>query len=655
MREARAKEGPMKLLRSRFGGLYVLGTLFLGASLLVRSALAVFSHALIDTTPLVLFKMFIIGMMYDVVTYFYCVIPVAIFLLAVPERVYHSRATRVLMTSAYLIAVMALVFDVIAEWLFWNEFGTRYNFVSVDYMAYTHQFAGNLAEALPIPILAGFFFAGTATIFFSTRPALARTFETVSSFRQRVGPGVVFVLVPIVSICLVDLSLAEITRNHYNNELTKNGVYSFMAAVRYNTVTYAEDYATVDSATAWSRWRARMERDGARFKPVSGAADPTHETVAEGPEARHNVVVVLCESLGAEFVGAFGSKDGWTPNLDALIRDGLVFRRFYATGTRTDRGIEAVFASLPPTPGRCSIKKPMETNPNALGTLFRRRGYETRFVTGCDATFDNMKGFFEANGFDVVGRTQMARGEVTQENAWGACDGDVFAKILKECDAAHVRGKKFFAAAVTGSNHQPFTVPAKFDPQGEKTRAVAVRYADRAIGDFVAAARSRSWFGDTIFVFVADHCANCAGRAEVSPADFHIPAVIYAPSLVAPGRVDTIASQIDLMPTVLGLMNFRYESRFFGRDALKGGEGRAALSNYQDLVWLEGDRMVLLRGEKRKMLFLVEASGSLRECADDPAFVLDAISCFQTASEYVRSQLLVPEAGPGFFARRPPR
>jgi phosphoglycerol transferase MdoB-like AlkP superfamily enzyme len=276
-------------------------------------------------------------------------------------------------------------------------------------------------------------------------------------------------------------------------------------------------------------------------------------------------------------------------------------------------------------------------------------------VTGCDATFDNMKGFFESNGFDVVGRREMARGEVTQETAWGACDGDVFAKTLKECDAAHSHGKKFFAAVLTGSNHQPFTVPPKFDPLGEKTRAVAVRYADRAIGDFVAAARSKPWFGDTIFVFVADHCANCAGRAVVSPGDFHIPAVIYAPSIVAPGQVDAVASQIDLMPTVLGLMNFRYESRFFGRDALKGGEGRAVLSNYQDLAWLEGGRLVLLRGEKRKMLFLVEPSGNLRECADDPAFVFDAISCFQTASEYIRSQLLIPEPGPGFFAGRTPR
>ncbi len=654
------------LLRSRFSGLYVFGVLFLGASLLLRAGLCVHSVALIDTTPSVLARMFLVGMLYDVVTYFYCVIPVAIFLLVVPDRVYHGRGTRIFVNAIYFVAIFALVFDVIAEWLFWEEFGTRYNFVSVDYLAYTHQFAGSIVETLPIPVLFGFLVAGATTIFIATRPVLTRTFDTVSSFRQRLGQGVVFVLVPVVSVFLVDPSLAEITRNHYNNELSKNGVYSFLAAVRYNVVTYEQDYTTTSAADAFARWRGLMEGSGARFAPSADATDPAHATAPDAAETPRNVVVVLCESLSAKFLGVFGSGRDDTPNFDALAREGLLFRNLLATGTRTDRGIEAVISSLPPTPGRCTVKKQLTPDAHALGWIFRERGYETRFVTGCDATFDNMRAFFEASGFDVVDRLKYAPGEVTFETAWGACDGDIFAKALQSCDASHARGKRFLTVVLTVSHHQPYTFPGMIEDGRAQTREAALRYADAAAGRFIAAARTKAWFDDTLFVFTGDHCANCAAKAEMDPADFHVAAMIYAPKLVKSGVVETLASQMDLMPTVLGMMNFRYESRFFGRDVLKCGgtglpaglsaealakAGPAPMANYQDLGYLTGDRLVVLGPERRARVFRVETSGGLRDCPEDRERVLDAVAFFQTASEYVDRRIIPPEPPTRRFAR----
>ncbi len=648
---AQCRDFIRRALGSRFGGLYVFGVLFLGASLLLRFALCLRSLALIDTTPSVLAHMFLVGMIYDAVTFFYCALPAAIFLLVVPDRIYRSKATRVIVNTTYFLAVFALVFDVIAEWLFWGEFGTRYNFVSVDYVAYVHQFTGNLVQALPMPILIGILIAGVTIVFFATRPLLVRTFDSVSSFRQRLRPAAVFALAPAVSVFFVNLSLAEINGNHYNNELSKNGVYSFAAAIRYNGATWSADYRTISSPEAWVRLERRLESQGARFPAGAGARDPLHEAGPVGPETPHNVIVVVMESMGADFVGACGATGGLTPNLDRLAAEGVFFADFYATGTRTDRGLEAVIESLPPTPGRCTIKREMTPDPNALGVILRQRGYRPVFVLGGDPTFDNMGNFFVANGFDVVGRDRFRSSEVTCETAWGVCDGDLFGRIVRECDEMHAKGARFCVASLTCSNHQPFVAPG-IAPEN-RTREAVVKYSDACVGEFIRQAQSKPWFNDTLFVFVADHQANRACLADIAPEMFRIPAIVYAPKLVAPRRVEGIAGQMDLMPTVLGLMKFRYQSRFFGHDVLaQSGGGCAAVSNYQDFGWVTGDRFVLMRAEKRANVYRVDAAGELRGCPQDPELILDATSLYQTAAEYLDSRFILPGAPSAHASRR---
>jgi len=248
-----------------------------------------------------------------------------------------------------------------------------------------------------------------------------------------------------------------------------------------------------------------------------------------------------------------------------------------------------------------------------------------------------MNYFFGQNGYRVIDRAAVASDQITFANAWGACDEDVFRWTVREADAAQAAGKPFHFFVMTTSNHRPFTYPdGKIDlPSKISGRPGAVKYTDYAIGQLLADAKNHSWFKNTIFVIVADHCASVAGRAELPVQNYHIPLFIYAPGgQIAPGRVKDLASQIDYAPTLLGLLNWSYGSRFFGWDVINtGGDRRALIGNYQQLGLYEPGQLTVLRPLNGHSNYRYdEATHLLTAGLVDEALCQETISYYQTAS-----------------------
>jgi hypothetical protein len=310
-------------------------------------------------------------------------------------------------------------------------------------------------------------------------------------------------------------------------------------------------------------------------------------------------VVVLEESLGAEFVGAFHpEKESLTPALDALIPQGTLLTRAYSTGNRTIRAIEATTASLPPLPGISVVRREKSHGLFTLPELLRARGYRTLWVYGGRALFDGMGRYMKANGVErVVEQSDFPKD--TFRTAWGVCDEAIFDRALAEMDSIHATGAPFYTIILTVTNHRPFLYPPgriAADP-AEKRRVNAVRYADFALGRFVADARRHAFFDDTLFVLMGDHGPRVYGSAEIPMPSYEIPILFYGPKLVRPGvRVPTIASAMDVPPTVLGLLGVDYESKFFGRDVLRldPSEGRALMTHNNQIALLQGDDLATL-------------------------------------------------------------
>jgi membrane-anchored protein YejM (alkaline phosphatase superfamily) len=214
---------------------------------------------------------------------------------------------------------------------------------------------------------------------------------------------------------------------------------------------------------------------------------------------------------------------------------------------------------------------------------------------------------------------------------------------LRELDKRAAAGKPFFAHIMTTSNHRPFTYPnGRVDIPSGTGRDGAVKYTDWAIGDFIDRAKAKAWFDSTLFVIVADHCASSRGKTELPVERFHIPLIVYAPRQIQPQHVDQVASQIDVGPTVLALLGFSYQSRFFGQDILTAGarNPRALLANYQTVGYLQDDVLIELRPKGAYRIVDV-TSGKLLPLDAVTQRVLDrGVAYYQLASDAYRTGAL---------------
>lgn len=631
-----------RFLECRHGGVLLAIFLALGVGVTTRGILLFKSAEEVSWTTS-LGAAFFWGALFDLGAALWWSLPLVMLLALLPTGIFERRSARAVAHLAFLGIVYLLLFGAVAEWFFWDEFGVRANFIAVDYLVYTTEVIGNIRESYPMPlILTGLFIAAVIIygLFLRTGwPDRWLTHATTPAAPRWRAAGCWMGVIFVFGLGLQQRFIPEFV-NNYNRELAKNGLWSFVAAFRANQLDFERFYPTMPEDAAFKRMHAILARDGA--KPLTD--DPrdflrlVRATRAE-PEQRLNVIQITVESLSAEFLSRYGNKQNLMPHLDALAPSALVFDNFYATGTRTDRGMEALTLSVPPTAGRSLVKRPDNENMFTLGSVFRSKGYSTAFVYGGFGYFDNMNYFFGQNGYRVVDRTTVAKDDITFANVWGACDEDLLRWTMREADKDFAAGKPFFHFVMTTSNHRPYTFPeGKIDlPSKTSGRAGGVKYTDYAIDQFLRNAASKPWFKNTIFVIVADHCASSAGKTELPVQNYHIPLFIYAPGgQVAPGKVQTLMSQVDYAPTLLGLLNWTYPSRFFGWDVLSqpaDQSGRALIGNYQKLGLYQWGQLAVLKPVRQSLtLSYSDFSHEMKPQHPNQPLIDEAIATYQTAS-----------------------
>jgi phosphoglycerol transferase MdoB-like AlkP superfamily enzyme len=526
----------------------------------------------------------------------YFLIPFVIYLWLIPEFIYRSIFNKILVHGVFFVCLNLLYLSMVSEWLFWDEFHTRFNFIALDYLVYTHEVFRNIIESYPLALLLSGIAAVSSLTYWLFKSRLSGSLEGEDHFLNRSRYALIFFLFPALSYAAIDQSLQEISDNRFVTEIATNGLYQFAAAFRNNEIDYLQFYAQGKDPNLSSAIKRLVSNTAS---PVLGTDlyQINRSVNAQQPEHPLNVILLTVESLSANFLTRFGNRENLTPYLDELAKQSLLFTRLYATGTRTTRGLEALTLSVPPTPGQSIVKRPGNEKLFNLGHVFQQKGYDTVFLYGGLGYFDNMNAFFSGNGYRVVDETDFNKEDIRFKNAWGVSDGDLLDRTLKEADADYAQHKPFLFQIMTTSNHRPYTFPeGKIDKASGSGRSGAVKYTDYAIGQFIEQAKTKPWFHNTVFVIVADHCAGSARKAALPVENYHIPLLIYAPNLIQPAEIDTLSSQIDVAPTVLGLLKFDYDSQFYGKDILQmaQSEGRALISNYQKLGLFKKDKLVYL-------------------------------------------------------------
>lgn len=642
-----------KLFPARYALLRAFVLIFLSISLVVRGVLLVWDFQETDTGPLSLVWTFMVGFVFDLATLSFFVTPYLVYLVLMPSKWSGSLLDRALTFLGFFLGIFVLYFSFLGEFTFWDEFHRRYNFIAVDYLIYTYEVVKNINESYPLPLLIGTLLVLVAVTFWSLfrLGVFQRTFSPGTHWAQRTLSAVPWLLVLVLSVGFLTNEQAEWSGNRYNNEISKAGIYSFFAAFRNNELSFPDFYMTVERKEAFARVKNELGMDGATF------VHPNEDEILRNvlpmdsivQDIRPNVVFICVESLSGKFLKSFGNELALTPVLDSLAGESLFFTQLYATGTRTVRGMEAITLSIPPTPGRSIVKRVDNAGLFTIGEVFKQKGYERNFFYGGDGYFDNMNSFFGGNGFNIVDRgrgflldksirtkrTNIDDGEVTFENAWGVCDEDIYNKVLKEADRAHGAGQPFFDFVMTTSNHKPYTYPeGKIDIPSGTGRNGAVKYTDYAIGEFLRKAKGKPWFDNTVFVIMADHCASSAGRWELDVQNYRIPALIYNLPKQEAEKIDTLCSQIDMFPTLFGLLGWDYTSNLFGKNVLQmqPEEGRAFIGNYRKLGMLKGNQVMVLGDQKNANFYDWDPSdNSLKSIPTDRAFLDEAISWYQVA------------------------
>ncbi len=612
--------------------------LWLGTFVLTRSALLVAHWQEATAGPLDILRIYAEGAIYDLAYLAFAAVPLALYLALCPRKIWASRWHRFGLRLLLVLSLYAMLFTAVAEWLFWDEFGVRFNFIAVDYLVYSDEVIHNIMESYPLFTLLGLL----AALALALGLALQRPVSRALAAPSLPWRGSLSTLAGVAGLALAAALVVgqDFPRgsggNAYQRELASNGPFQFFAAFRNNELDYPQFYATLPDAEIGSRLRREVAEPNARFL----GKDPLdiRRAIDNPGQPRHlNVVLVTIESLSAKYLGSFGDARGLTPNLDKLRKHSLTFTNFYATGTRTDRGLEAITLSVPPTPGRSIVKRiGRESGFASLGQQLGAQGYDSVFLYGGRGYFDNMSAFFGGNGYRVMDQSSVKEADIRFKNAWGMADEDLYTLALREADADHAAGTPFLLQLMTTSNHRPYTYPdGRIDIPSGEGREGAVKYTDFAIGQFLEQARRKPWFASTLFVFVADHTVGSAGSQDLPVANYHIPLFIYAPNLIEPREMNLVASQIDIAPTLLGLLNLDYVSTFFGRNLLRNDvqPGRALIGNYQHLGLFDGKDLAILSPRRgiRRHDDALQASREASAGINDPLVMRD-IAYYQGAS-----------------------
>jgi phosphoglycerol transferase MdoB-like AlkP superfamily enzyme len=584
------------LPRSRFAILGLFFVINLVSFALLRIALLVKQWADIDTPIVQILYAFVMGVIYDSAFYAYLLIPFTLYLVVIPQRWYSHSINKMISALVFLISLYGLFFLILAEWTFWDEFGVRFNFIAVDYLIYTHEVVQNIIESYPLGKLLTGVFLITVSVFWIVRHHFAVTFHNKETFSRRIKIAGLLFLLPIVSYFSIHRTTYQFSQNTYLNEIAANGAYQFFSAFRNNELNYRQFYRLADDVQLSQKIKSQLSVTNESLYDIK------RQITADGPEKKLNIILITVESLSADYLTKFGNKNKITPFMDNWFHDGALFTHFYATGTRTIRGLEALTLSIPPTAGQSIVKRPDNEKLFNLGHVLQERGYDTAFLYGGMGYFDNMNAFYEGNGYRIVDQNQFTSEEVTFKNAWGVSDDIIFNRTIKEADNDFSQDKPFFFQIMTTTNHRPYSYPeGKIDIPSGKSREGAVKYTDYAIQEFIKTAKTKPWFDNTIFVMVADHCAGSARKTDLPVDKYHIPLFIYAPKHVPVVENTTLSSQIDVAPTLLGLLNLRYESQFYGQDILKTApeKGRALISNYQKLGLFKDNKLVYLSPQQK--------------------------------------------------------
>ncbi|MDZ4774534.1 MAG: sulfatase-like hydrolase/transferase, partial [Planctomycetota bacterium] len=422
------------------------------------------------------------------------------------------RVTSPLMRAYVLGALLLLVLLELATFPFFAEYDVRPNILFVAYLEYPREVAAMVWKDQKL----GLFLQFVAVVAITFAFVRMRAFASIETLLERSWPRRAVWFLPAAALVFLgirsstghrpaNLSDAAYSNNRVAGEIAKNSAFSVAYEAyrgRRDGQSLARKYGAIAMDEAYRRTNALIGTMPDAEHPFQRAASP--RTALTRPR---NLVIVIQESLGAQFVGHLGDERGLTPHIDVLAEKSLTFTHLYSNGTRSIRGLAAMSAGFQPLLGDGVLKRPKsQSGFFSIASLLEPHGYQTSFVYGGEARFDNMRGWYIGNGFDQVIEERDYENPGFR-SSWGVSDEDLLLEANALYMTQHASGRPFASVVFTSSNHTPFELPdGKIEwVEGVARASVenAIKYADYAVGRFLVEARKQAYFENTVFIVVA--------------------------------------------------------------------------------------------------------------------------------------------------------
>lgn len=583
-------------------------------------------------------RVFAAGLHFDIAVAWIAALPLALWSAATCQKRWSARWQRLALAICLTVGWAVLFFLLVAEGYFFEEFQSRYNPVAIDYLIYPHEVFINVWQSYPLTwvILACASFGGVMAWL-----GMRVTRATLGSGRDW-RAGAVWLSLAAVLAFTVRVRDPHVSHERAVNEIANNTFISLLTAALTRNLDYAAFFPTLPRDEAFARARELVLTPGQTF---SGPKDSVQRRVAgDASRPKLNLILLLEESLGSEFWGSLGRKEpSLMPRMDAMAtNEGWLFENIYADGNRTIRGYEGVYCSFPPLPGDSIVARDRTENIETIAQVLKRDSYETLFIYAGRGVFDGTGKFAKNNGWQqFVELKDFAKPAFT--TAWGVCNEDLYDRALEEMRTLHSRGRPFFVTTMSVSNHKPYTYPPGRIPEdpNQRTRANAVKYSDYALARFFEMARREPFWTNTIFAVMGDHGARVYGSQTIPIHSYEIPLMIAGPAVVkGPRRLSMLGCQLDVAPTLLGLIGRPYDTTFFGHDLmLEPSRMNRVLLHHNRSVGIYADqRLVVFSMNKRVEYYAGDPKAGQMTRVPDPDARMkelerDAAALFQVGDD----------------------
>lgn len=344
----------------------------------------------------------------------------------------------------------------------------------------------------------------------------------------------------------------------FPNQLGINPVYSFVSSFKHQKIHI------MDNQEALEQVKSSLNRKGIYNYPLASEVKfPAQATV------KPNVVIVIVESLCTYILQKETDSIKVMPFLDSLSNYSITFTNIYSSGIHTYNGLYSILCGLPSILNIKPLTDPLSSSLkySGISNILKKYNYHTVFICSGDKTFDNMNSFMLHNDFDkIISKDDYP--DSCLNTFWGASDNFLFDRSVEEFDKLSSDGNPFLGVILTSTSHEANTLPKNvpFQPKTKDYYEQLFEFTDWSIQHFIEEARSKKWYDNTLFVFIGDHGQRFDPTYDMSLTYHHIPMIFFWEKKITPKLYEDIGLQLDLVPTLMGLLKLDYINNTLGID-----------------------------------------------------------------------------------------